>query len=194
MSKKGFTLIELLIVIAIIAVLSVVIILSLNPAELLRQSRDSTRLSDLSTLRSALSIYLIEVSNPNLASSTDGYAACYPSVAPSSTGAHCGVFTNATTTSGPPDPAMAQIDSRNVDGTGWMPVNFSAISSGAPIGSLPIDPVNNPGYYYAYAATTSLTFELDTLLESTKYAPLMSSDGGDNNNAYEFGTAPGLAL
>ena len=34
-NRKGFTLIELLIVIAIIAVLSVVVILSLNPAELL---------------------------------------------------------------------------------------------------------------------------------------------------------------
>ena len=47
--KKGFTLIELLIVIAIIAILAVVVVLVLNPAELLRQSRDSQRLSDIST-------------------------------------------------------------------------------------------------------------------------------------------------
>ena len=37
----AFTLIELLLVVAIIAVLAGVVILALNPAELLRQSRDA---------------------------------------------------------------------------------------------------------------------------------------------------------
>ena len=50
--KKGFTLIELLIVIAILAVLGVTVTLVLNPAELLRQGRDSTRISDLSSINS----------------------------------------------------------------------------------------------------------------------------------------------
>ncbi|MEK7094356.1 MAG: prepilin-type N-terminal cleavage/methylation domain-containing protein [Patescibacteria group bacterium] len=57
MQQKGFTLIELLIVIAIIAVLSVVVVLTLNPAELLRRARDSTRISDMSSLNSALNNY-----------------------------------------------------------------------------------------------------------------------------------------
>ncbi|HEY4525527.1 MAG TPA: prepilin-type N-terminal cleavage/methylation domain-containing protein, partial [Candidatus Paceibacterota bacterium] len=48
--RKSFTLIELLIVIAIVAILSTVVIITLNPAELLRQSRDSVRLSDLSLM------------------------------------------------------------------------------------------------------------------------------------------------
>ena len=47
---KGFTLLELLIVIAIIAVLSVILVLVLNPAETLKKSRDTQRMSDLSTL------------------------------------------------------------------------------------------------------------------------------------------------
>src|SRR3989338_2108717 len=50
-NSKGFTLIELLVVIAIIAVLAVAVILTLNPAELLKQARDSTRVSDMSTLK-----------------------------------------------------------------------------------------------------------------------------------------------
>lgn len=55
--RRAFTLIELLVVIAIIAILSVVVVLSLNPAETLRQSRDSNRVSDLDTLTHALSLY-----------------------------------------------------------------------------------------------------------------------------------------
>src|SRR5579863_4498952 len=60
-SRKGFTLIELLVVIAIIAVLAVVVVLTLNPAELLRQARDSNRISDFATLKSALSLYAEDV-------------------------------------------------------------------------------------------------------------------------------------
>ena len=37
--------------------LSVVVILTLNPAELLRQSRDANRLSDLTTMNSAINLY-----------------------------------------------------------------------------------------------------------------------------------------
>ncbi|KKU14411.1 MAG: hypothetical protein UX23_C0018G0001, partial [Parcubacteria group bacterium GW2011_GWB1_45_9] len=52
--KKGFTLIELLIVIGLLAILSTVAVLVINPAELLRQARDSQRVSDLGTVHSAL--------------------------------------------------------------------------------------------------------------------------------------------
>ena len=96
--KKGFTLIELLVVIAIISILAVVVVLTLNPAELLRQSRDSQRVSDLGTLKSAISLYLVDAAYPNLASSTTGgYAACYLSTisgkGTTTTTPACGVFT-----------------------------------------------------------------------------------------------------
>jgi len=55
--RTGFTLIELLIVIGIVAVLSAVAVLTLNPTELLEQARDSRRLTDLATINKALSIY-----------------------------------------------------------------------------------------------------------------------------------------
>ena len=48
-SRSAFTLIELLVVIAILAILAVVVVLVLNPAELLKQSRDANRLSDMQT-------------------------------------------------------------------------------------------------------------------------------------------------
>jgi len=54
-NSKSFTLIELLVVVALIAVLAVAVILALNPSELLKQGRDSTRLSDLQNLNKSLS-------------------------------------------------------------------------------------------------------------------------------------------
>jgi prepilin-type N-terminal cleavage/methylation domain-containing protein len=50
----GFTLIELLAVIAILALLMSVIIISINPAEILKKTRDVRRITDLNTLHRAL--------------------------------------------------------------------------------------------------------------------------------------------
>jgi prepilin-type N-terminal cleavage/methylation domain-containing protein len=198
--KKGFTLIELLVVIAIIAILSVVVILTLNPAELLRQSRDSGRVSDLATLKSAVSLYLVDTSNPNIASSTFGYSACYLSSISGNgtTTANCGTFTN-TYSSGDASTTSALYKKNNSQG--WLPVDFSKLSYGSPLGALPADPINNATNYYAYAATSTVGyyFELDTFMESKKYsasgtADVVSTDGGNNNSILEVGNQPGLTL
>src|SRR5258708_6895139 len=129
--SPGFTLIELLVVIAIIAILSVVVILTLNPAELLKQARDSNRISDLSTLKSAISLYLTDVKSPNLASNTVSYAGCYISpyegnVTFAGTYTRCGVFQGGAggpaTTS---NISSTQPTSRKVNSAGWIPVDFS---------------------------------------------------------------------
>jgi len=59
-NQRSFTLIELLVVIAILAILAVAVVLVLNPAEFVRQSRDSARLQDLSTLNKALILYQVD--------------------------------------------------------------------------------------------------------------------------------------
>ncbi len=202
-NRKGFTLIELLVVIAIIAVLAVVVILSLNPAELLRQARDSNRVSDMATLKSAISLYLADVTSPNLASSSLGYNTLYISgagslsVAP--TQAMWGIVTVSTTAS------SSGNGSRAVDSTGWIPVAFSKISSGAPLGSLPVDPTNSTStngatgpngssLVYGYIATsTGTTFKLMAHMESIKCstggsADVETNDGGLSTSTYEQGT------
>ena len=198
---KGFTLIELLVVIGIVAILSAVVILTLNPAELLKQSRDSNRLSDMATLKSALSLYLADVITPVLATpvSAPNYTNCFvtngqtaTNVATTTLG--CGVFvaagTNVTTTA---------LNLRNVNGLGWIPVDMTTISSGAPVGSLPVDPSNTSALYYAYKASSTLVFEIDVAgIESTKFTTtpndIRANDGGSRIDIYEVGTAPGLAL
>jgi len=187
----GFTLIELLIVIGIIVILSVVVILTLNPAQLLAQSRDSRRVSDLSALQSALSLYLADVTSPNVASDS---TKCYHHASSGPTGA------SLTSCGGRFTAALGNVTTTllTVTGNGWIPVDFTSISSGAPISSLPLDPVNDATYYFAYAGTSTLTYEINVNLESTKYTSgagnLEGTDGGTSSTIYEVGTNPGLAL
>jgi len=162
--KEGFTLIELLVVIAIIAILSIVVVITLNPSEMLRQTRDSNRLSDLATIRTAISLSLTN-GNFNLAPS---YSACYLST-PAGTGtstAKCGgIFTGAITSNS----SSSLANYRKTNSTGWIPIDFTQVAGGTPFGSLPIDPVNNGSYYYAYAANAIGLFESGAFLESKKY-------------------------
>ena len=75
-TKKGFTLLELLIVIAILSILGAIVIFLLNPAETLKKARDSQRISDLSTIKTALGIYMTSVSSSDI----DAYGSCASNV------------------------------------------------------------------------------------------------------------------
>lgn len=189
-NQKGFTLIELLVVIAIIAILAAVVILTLNPAELLKQARDSNRISDMSTLKTALALYLADVSGAALASNS---TTCFTSYL----NATC---TGSTRFSAAYTATSAQSGVFAINGTGWVPVNFAQISSGASLGALPKDPTNSGTLFYSYAAnTTNMVFELEAKMESNKYksgggSDRESTDGGSNATLYEIGNAPGLAL
>ena len=185
--QKGFTLIELLVVVSIIAILAVFVILTLNPAQMLKQARDSQRLSDMSTLKSAISLYLQDVS-----SSSIGIANyCYGSSPNTSTTVGCGRMAAGDVTISTTTAAAAA----STTGGGWIPINFAAISAGSPIGSEPVDPINNATYFYSYATNASplFQFEIDAKMESTKYSAsgtsdMESTDGGSNALMYEVGT------
>ena len=57
---KGFTLIELLVVISIIATLTVIVFVALNPGGRLQQARDARRTSDVDSILTAIHQYIID--------------------------------------------------------------------------------------------------------------------------------------
>jgi prepilin-type N-terminal cleavage/methylation domain-containing protein len=171
--RSAFTLIELLVVIAIIAILAVVVVLTLNPAQMLAQSRDANRLSDLATMNSAVDLYNTDQSGSptySLGTPTTTYLSIYDPAATTTAGTNCATMGLSATSTGWVDQCPASSTYRNVNGLGWIPVNFSKISGGTPFGSLPIDPTNNTSslFYYTYAMNGS-TYELTVPLESQKY-------------------------
>jgi prepilin-type N-terminal cleavage/methylation domain-containing protein len=158
--KRGFTLIELLIVIAIIAILAIIIIVAINPAKMLAKSRDSQRFSDVTSLATALNLYLAD--NKDFT----GLVGPYKS------------------TDGANDNAR-----RKTDGTGWIPINFSTVSSGSPIAALPLDPTNNASFHYVFGVSVAnKTYEIDSKFEHSDNTPKESADGGNSNGIYEVGT------
>lgn len=183
--RRGFTLIELLVVIAILAVLAVAVVLVLNPAELLKQGRDTTRISDLATVNSALALYVADVLNGGWAT-----AGCYSTA--SSTGPGGGTTSCTVSTSSA------------VSGSGWIPIDFTAITSGAPLSKEPVDPNNgatclgsSPGaaicQYAFIASSTSGVYKLEARMESTKFysgtgTAVVANDGGIYSNVYEIGS------
>lgn len=174
--RIGFTLVELLVVIAIIAVISAAIILVVNPIELLRRSRDSTRLHDLTNITKAINIALQDstVATVNFLCAQSG---SYP----------CGGGAPAGNLSG-----RSNVGTRVASGTGWVKINLTS-SVVATLSTLPVDPTNDATYHYTYCANND-NWEINTVLESNQSKNKMATDGGDQNatdttGRYEVGTS-----
>ena len=170
--KKGFTLIELVIVIAILAILAAVVVLTLNPAQLMAQARDSQRISDLGSVKSAIALYLATATSPAMAVGPNAMAS--------------------TTCEGFSSGVCTLVAATTVTGSGWVAINFSNTTGGSPLSALPTDPTNTATHQYAYKGdATNLVYKITGKLESAKYIAAggpMSSDGGNNTSLYEIGT------
>lgn len=217
---RGFTLLELIIVIAILAVLSVAVIIVINPAETLRTGRDSTRLSDIAAVKSALGFYLLEAPAPDLSGTAatcvnDGAGA---GVETAWVSAPTGVLdANDISCNDTAPNAVAAANSGLINGSGWIPADLSAIPTppGSPLSNFPIDPTNakngataaddtvgtdNLDLFYTYGCNDgNLQFELMANMESGRYRNTgtqdkESTDGGNNADALEIGSSLTLCV
>ncbi len=86
---------------------------------------------------------------------------------------------------------------RNVDGTGWVPINFTKLPGGSPSGALPVDPVNQTStfLYYSYVTNTSYEYQLYAHFESPSYQPQEADAGtpGIDPTTYKLGTNVNIA-
>jgi len=164
MNKKGFTLVELLVVVAILGILMAAVVLAINPAEIMKKGRDSTRLSDMDSLRKAVDLAI-----------ADGGTLTATAAAGDST-----VGTRAVNGTGWVNVNVAQylstlpIDPRNA-------VSFADAAGNTVTGK------------YLYFSDGS-AHELNCYLESASNAGKYTTDGGDSAAMYELGTDPGLDL
>lgn len=188
-SIRSFTLLELLIALSIILVIIVVVSLILKPQQILQNSRDTQRITELANLKRAFGIAVGEnplivagsssvvyLSLPDNSSSCAGWTAQLPTLPP-------GWLYNCV-------PASTY---KNGNGTGWLPINFSSITA-LNMDSLTVDPNNQPPYYYTYVTANSNqtggNFELTAAMESQKNrgrGTLSGQDGGTNEFVYEIG-------
>lgn len=140
------------------AVLGAITLFVLNPAETLKKTRDSQRITDLGTIKSALALYLTSTSTAYIgATSTSPITTnggCLNGGA--SLGSASGTvwysvnttLAKATTTypdNGVGASVWAHATSTNLyltDGTGWVHANLDALTGGSPISNLPVDPTN----------------------------------------------------
>lgn len=77
-----------------------------------------------------------------------------------------------------------------VDGTGYVPFAIPTGKTGLSkfIPTLPVDPLNTSPNIYTYSSDAT-NFELNAVMEHADNASKMTTDGGNNVNAYEVGTA-----
>jgi type II secretory pathway pseudopilin PulG len=162
-SRLGFTLVELLTIVGIVSLLAVVIVLILNPAKLISQGQDGSRISGVGTLDKAISLYYSDaLTNPNtlyMGSSSIVYISIPDPTATTTAGTNCaglGIASSSITYH-----CAASSTYLKTNGTGWIPINLNNYSGGNIIPSLPVDPINTTtsGEYYIYV-TNGSSYEL----------------------------------
>jgi len=184
-NSSSFTLIELLIVIAILAVLMSVAVVAINPAEIMKKSRDTKRFNDIANLRDLILFANSEgLLNSTVCDGTKIYVSLPLSTPLSNTNLPAGV-------------SWVQVSEDNLrksNGTGWIPLNLGNIY-GVSMSTLPVDPQNtlNDSLYYTFYCNPQRQYILTSYMESKTFGPKgnetskTNKDGGPDPYLYEVG-------
>ena len=190
---RGFTMLELLLGVGILAFLFTIVVVFLDPASILAETRDSTRISELQKLHDV--IYLARISNSALLSNVQQNV-IYVSLPDTDGDQYCNEYALPVVEAPWNYRCLASVETiSNTDGNGWIPVNLSLVAQtqgGETLSRLPVDPKNNEAYFYTYnGGATVGSYSLVVRLESEKYvAQEASADGGLEENNEIFETVP----
>lgn len=202
--RRGFALIDVAVVTGVVALLGATAAFVLNPADMLKESRDVERITDLGKMNAAMGLLLATsdwrpargVCMELAATSTSplGEALwkglgmsvpvprCYQH-APSSV-ARCEERYEAPISG-------ASSPSRKNDGSGWVPMNLSRAAGGTLLAEWPIDPKEDGINFYSFVCrkdANGLKWEFAAHMESARYA----AGGADDAESTDGGNRPGL--
>jgi prepilin-type N-terminal cleavage/methylation domain-containing protein len=162
--QKGFTLIEVLIVVAVIAILGAIAVMTLNPAQASQKARDAQRRKDVAVYQSIIEQYLEDnraTFSAVTANTSGGTNACAGGVLRASTG----TWTTCTYA------ATQPLD----------PINRTAQNITTNAGAVLSDDL-----FYEIAINSSGNYRICAHFESTGNAGALSADGGLYTNSYEI--------
>jgi len=155
--QKGFTLIELLIVIAILVILMAAILMVINPGKLLKKSRDSRRVAEITEVNKAIA-----------ASVADQKLTLGPNAQAERTSLSPAAFTVG--------------GAGWVGGSAVAPITWTGTLSSF-TNTLPRDPTNTGNLCYRYTANASGEWEIAGVLESSDNQNVVINDGGNEGDA-----------
>jgi len=163
----------------ILSILGILITHALKPTEIAKSYRDTKRAADIKNIEKALNAIMSLDPNfriSNYASSNVVYISL-PDNSPA-----CSNWIGKL----PPLPSgyeyRCSANPQNIDGTGWIPINFKDFVN---ISNLPVDPINQNNYFYRFTVSGE-NFKITSPVEkSDNY--LAKTDGGINDNLIEVG-------
>ena len=186
-NQFAMALIELIVAAGILAILAGIATVSVNPAELLKQSRDVRRIADIKNL--SVNIEKAKYNSQHTTMGTPGVV--YISLPDSSF--NCDNLSLPELPPGFSYHCVPPEDLFNTGGNGWLPIDFDSNTSLTDVDMLPIDPINSldSGMYYSYSVSADNGYLIASEnFESEKYdiagdKDQTSTDGGNDDYEYE---------